>query len=111
MKTVHVKEDFTHRLANRDEHQGDGTFTAVLFRKRYLQYLDNSNAWENDGNEVCLDFLGVKKIGPSFANEAFAYFTKYAPPNKILSKIQLKNASEIQLMIISQELEDGYSRK
>jgi hypothetical protein len=110
MNTVHIKDDFGHRLANRDEHQGDGTFTAVQFRERFLNFLDNKDAWKTGGTVICLDFSGVKKIGPSFANEAFAYFTKYAKPDEILSKIKLTNATEVQLMIIKQELEDGYRR-
>lgn len=111
MKTVTVKDQFSHRLANRDEYQGDGTKTAVQFRELFLKHLDQEQAWTENGNEICLDFMGVKKIGPSFANEAFAYFTKYANPDKILSKIILRHVSEIQKMIIRQELEDGYRRK
>lgn len=111
MKTIDVKKDFHHRLANRDETQGDGTFTAKEFRLKYLSFLDNKEMWKNNNKEIELDFKDVKKIGPSFANEAFAYFTKYAKPELILLKISLINISKIQKIIIFEELEDGYRTK
>ncbi len=110
MKTIKVAEDFHHRLANRDKSQGDGTYTAIEFRERYLSQLDNEEIWKTDSVEISLDFTGIKKIGPSFANEAFAYFTKYAKPKKILSKISLINISKIQKLIIEEELDDGYRK-
>ena len=60
---------------------------------------------------ITLDFSGVKKIGPSFANEAFGYFTKFGvKPDMILKKINFKNISDVHMLIIKEELDAGYSR-
>ena len=111
MKTVKVVDEFYHRLANRDSHQGDGKFTAVEFRNKFLSSIDNINSWDNTDVAVELDFSGVKKIGPSFANEAFAYFTKFAKPEVVLMKIKISNASTVQRAIIDLELETGYKSR
>ncbi len=111
MNTIIVAAEFYPRLANRDTRQGDGRHTAVEFRDKFLAVLDSQEAWDNESCVVELDFKGVKKIGPSFANEAFAYFTQYAKPQLILKKICLKNASKVQTKIIEIELETGYSKR
>ena len=111
MLIVDVGEDFYHRLTNRNKEQGDGKHTAVDFREKYLSDLDDKNAWVNDDVFIELDFSNVTKIGPSFANEAFAYFTQYASPEKILKKISIKNATVLQKMIIKEELESAVKNK
>lgn len=108
MKSVDVGKEFYHRLGNRDEHQGDGQYTAVDFRNRFLSELDDNKAWTRSGVFIVLDFKNVRKIGPSFANEAFGYFMKYTNPSSFLKKVQFKNISEVQLIIIKEELESGY---
>jgi hypothetical protein len=107
--TIDVGKEFYHRLANRDEHQGDGANNAIQFRKRYLSKLDNQAAWTTDSEPIVFDFRNVKKIGPSFANEAFGYFTKYATPEAFYKKVQFINISNVQQMIIDEELQSGYS--
>ena len=109
MLIVDVGEDFYHRLTNRNKEQGDGKHTAVDFREKYLSDLDDKNAWVNDDVFIELDFSNVTKIGPSFANEAFAYFTQYASPEKILRKISIRNATVVQKMVIKEELESNKS--
>jgi hypothetical protein len=111
IKTLDIGIDFHHRLTNRDSHQSDGKFNAVQFRERYLKDLDSNDAWENADIFIELDFSNVTKIGPSFANEAFAYFTKYARPPRILEKIYFKNIKEVFRMIIEEEIEAGYRKK
>ncbi len=111
LKKIDIGKEFYHRLANRDDRQGDGKKTAVEFREKYLSDLDNSNVWKDDKEIIQLDFINVKKLGPSFANEAFAYFTQYAQPERILKKIKLLNISKVKELIILQELKTGYSRK
>ena len=108
MKEINVGKEFFFRLGNRDSHQGDGLKNAVEFREKYLKELDNQKEWDRGDYEICLDFSEVKKIGPSFANEAFAYFTKYASPENILIKI--KNITNVKMSIIKEELEEGYRR-
>lgn len=110
MKSIDVGTDFFHRLANRDETQGDGTDNAVEFREKYLFILDSQDAWVNSDVAVILDFKNVKKLGPSFANEAFAYFTQYASPKRILGKIKIINITEVKLETIMEELETGHRR-
>lgn len=109
---VDIGNEFYHRLANRDEKQGDGKFTAIEFREKYLGYLDNNDIWKSNNIDIIIfDFSNVKIIGPSFANEAFAYFTKYAKPEKIKSVIRFEKISKIHQLIIEKELETGYSGK
>ena len=110
MKTIDVGKEFYPRLANRDRFQGDGKHTAGEFREKYLSGIDNDDAWKRSDKFIVLDFSNVTKIGPSFANEAFAYFTKYAKPEEILRKIEIINASEVQRSIIEEELRAGFSR-
>lgn len=110
MKTIDVGKDFYHRLANRDTYQGDGKHHAVEFRAKYLAELDKEEAWADSAPFICFDFSNVKKIGPSFANEAFAYFTEYASPSVVEKKIKFVNISIVPQEIIRTELERGYSR-
>lgn len=108
MTTVDVGRDFHHRLANRDKYQGDGRYTAVEFRAKYLGRLDNAEAWKEIGQAIVLDFQNVKKIGPSFANEAFGHFMKYTTPDRFLERVRFINISDVQRIIIKEELESGY---
>jgi len=111
IRTVDVGNEFYYRLANRDQNQGDGKYTAIEFRKKYLWDLDNIEAWRGSNPFIVLDFVNVKKIGPSFANEVFAFFTQYANPEKILKRIILKNTTNVQLSIIKEELTAGYNNR
>jgi hypothetical protein len=109
---VQVARDFGRRLANRDKRQGDGKHTAIDFRRKFLAALDNPEIWKTVGKgpAIELDFEGVVKIGPSFANEAFAYFTQYASPERVLERIRFVNTSHVQMLIIEQELRSGYEQ-
>jgi len=112
IKEINVGIDFYHRLTNRDYNQGDGKHTAAVdFRNKFLKELDSEDAWKNPEKKIILDFKEVKKIGPSFANEAFGYFTKYAEPGTIFKVIEIKNASNVQLEIIKIELDSARSGK
>lgn len=110
MRRVDIAVEFYRRLANRNERQGDGTHNAIAFRERFLKHLDTQAAWANPRPEdrTILNFAGVKKIGPSFANEAFGYFMKYCKPTEFLAVVQIENASVVQEQIIREELESGY---
>jgi len=110
MNRIDVGKDFYHRLANRDQRQGDGKHNATQFREKYLLGLDNTDAWRDDSPFILFDFENVKIIGPSFANEAFGYFTVYASQERILNKIRFENLSTVQKSIIETELTAGYSR-
>ena len=110
MREVDVGKEFYHRLANRNKYQGDGRHTAEQFRNAYLCDLDKEDTWNDDKITIIFNFENVKKIGPSFANEAFAYFMKYTTPQQLKKKIRFKNISSVQELIIEQELESGYSR-
>lgn len=110
METINIATSFCPRLVNRDNHQGDGKFNAVEFRDKYLKFLDNSEIWKTESPAITLDFCGVEKLGPSFANEAFAYFTQFAKPERIKRKIIFINISKIKMETIDIELTDGYSR-
>lgn len=109
MKNIDIGKDFTHSLTNRDQYQRDGTYTGIDFRKKYLNELDNKAAWTDDTEHILLNFENVKRLGPSWANEVFAYFTKYGKPEVILKKIRLINISRVKLAIITQEINTGYS--
>ncbi len=108
--TIDVGKDFHERLANRNQHQGDGRYTAEEFRNKYLIDFDNENEWKGGNNIITFDFANVRKIGPSFANESFAYFMKYTNPEGFYNKIKFINISKVQKMIIDQELNSGYCK-
>lgn len=111
IKKIDVGTEFYHSLTNRNYQQRDGKNTGVGFRETYLSELDTDEAWKDDSGFIILDFTNVKKMGPSWANEVFAYFTKYAKPKIILKKIKLENISRVKKSIIQNELEGGYSRE
>lgn len=110
MRTIDIGVEFSAVLTNRDHRQRDGKHTAIEFRQDYLSELDTEAAWIDDSQAVILDFSKVTKMGPSWANEALAYFTKYASPDRIIKKISFINISRVKKAIILQELESGYSR-
>ena len=105
---IDVGTAFHNRLANRNRYQGDGRFSAVDFRKRFLSSFDNQEQWKSGELVVELDFANVRKIGPSFANEAFAYFMKYTTPEIFHRRIKLINLTTVQRAIIETELSTGY---
>jgi len=111
MKTINVGVEFSPSLTNRDKQQRDGTFTGVEFREKYLSALDVDDEWKDEKIFVELNFRDVKRLGPSWANEVFAYFTKYGRPSQVLRKIKLVNISRVKEAIIQQELDTGYSKK
>lgn len=111
MAPIDVGKDFYPRLTNRDDTQGDGKHTAVEFREKYLNVLDNKESWHKLSEPIIFDFQNVKKIGPSFANEAFGYFCQYVTPSDFLKKIKFERISRVQMMIIQEELESAYRAK
>lgn len=112
MNFIKMAEEFGERLVNRNSSQGDGKHTAVEFRKRFLSDLDVPEWWRVTSNIVEIDFSGVRTLGPSWANEAFAYFTAMdLSPKKILEHIHFRNISDIKLQTIKTELESGYAKR
>jgi hypothetical protein len=111
MKTVDIGKEFSDSLTNRDEFQRDGKFTGVDFREKFLNELENKEMWANNNPFITLDFVNVKRLGPSWANEVFAFFTQFAKPNQILKKIVFLNISSVKRAIIEKEIETGYSKK
>lgn len=109
-KNVNVGKDFYWRLTNRDRYQGDGKHHAVEFRERYLSEFDNELAWKDKNLVIELDFSEVKTIIPSFANEAFAYFTKYASPEEILKHFKFINITPVKMELIKKELNNGFEQ-
>lgn len=108
MIKISVVNDFkTTELTNRDRFQRDGSFNGEDFRKKYLKDFDSKEAWRNSDPEIEIDFEGVTKLGPSWANEVFAHFTRYASPKNILSKFVLTGLSEVKQSIIDVELKKG----
>lgn len=110
IRTVDVGAEFYPRLRNRNKMQGDGTHTAIEFRDTYLSEFYSQEAWKDNAPGIILDFGKVTRLGPSFANEAFAYFArlKGVTLDKILSKFVFKNISKIKMGIIKVEIEHGY---
>lgn len=103
MKTIDVGDCCNKDLTS--------TTNGTLFRTYILnEILDNYDFWESKSSKIELDFKNVKKITPSFANEAFAYYLKYANKEQILNKIRFINIKETHRLIIEVELESGYHR-
>lgn len=111
MKKIDVGKEFSTSLTNRDNLQRDGKFNGVDFRTKFLSEFDNNELWNNDDTLIILDFGNVERLGPSWANEVFAYFAKFGEQDRILKKIKLENISRVKLAIIEKEIETGYSRK
>lgn len=107
MKTIKAK-DFSKRLVNRNPQQGDGKKTAIEFRDTYLTDLFHEGAWDNDEPLIAIDFEGIQKMSPSFADEAFGFFAQFADPERIKKKIKFINMSTIQEKILNMELKDAY---
>lgn len=108
MIKINISKQFSPQLRNRDERQGDGTNTAVQFRRKFLSCLVKDERWQPGAEDLELDFSGVEIIGPSFANEAFAFFTKYSTPEDIYTKIKFANINPIDKEIIDWEITNGY---
>lgn len=109
MKTIAIAREFSSRLTNRDRYQGDGKFTGQQFRDQFLAGLDNEEVWKKPEPQIELDFTGVTRLGPSFANEAFGFFTKYARPEVVMEVIKFVNTTNVQEAIIREELESAFS--
>ena len=102
MADIKVAE-FCKRLTNRNKSQGDGEHTAEEFRKLYMTQCQKEDFW-NGKETITFDFSDVIKIGPSFANEAFAFFMgKFNVDKKKFNEhIKFKNISRVQNLIIQQ---------
>jgi hypothetical protein len=107
-KIVKVAQEFSDRLVNRNQYQGDGTFTAQDFISKFLVTFDNPYIWEKNTPTITFDFSGVKRISPAFVNEAFAYFLQYTDKINLLKYFIFENIDPINRIIIEQELNSGY---
>lgn len=108
MKVIKVSE-FSKILRNRNTLQTDGLNTGEDFREKYLKDQDNQEWWNSD-EVVCFDFSDILTLGPSWANEVFAYFTKFknVDEKKFFKKFTFKNISTVKLKTIQMEVRDGY---
>lgn len=108
-KTIDVGNQFYPRLTNRNENFGDGQHTAVDFRNQFLMDYDYPEIWKSsDIKTITFDFANVTSIIPSFANEAFAYFRKYADAKTIKKYFKFINISDVKLDLIDLEFMKGY---
>lgn len=105
-EVIDIGRCFHPRLIHRNSWE---PYNAVMFRYQFLRELDCPEAWLPGGKVVCLDFSGVKRISPSFATKAFAYFLKYADAGTIRKHIRIINCSPVIRDIIDLELEDENS--
>ena len=105
-KVIDVGTDFYYRLIYIDGRLGEKNYNAVKFKEKYLKYLDNKEAWKFMPEQIIFDFKNVKIIGPTFARDAFGYFTKYASAKKVLETILFANISFAHREIITFEIED-----
>ena len=110
MQTVNVGQEFSPYLVSRDEEHRGGFHSGREFRNKYLSHLDNPECWRNGAPSIVLDFSDVTRLGFAWSNEAFAFFTQYADPKRVLKKIRLRNISKVKRLIIKMELEAGYRR-
>ncbi len=106
---IDVGDDFSPRLINRDKTQGDGRFSGVEFREKYLSGLEKKEMWKSNDVFITLDFEHVEKIGPSFANEVFAYFCQYVKDKaQIHNKIKFQHITKVKMSIINEEINSGF---
>lgn len=113
MRKVSIVKNFgTTELTNRDKLQRDGVFNGRQFREEFLSSYDNAEYWKSKTIEfVEIDFSDVIKLGPSWANEVFAYFTKFAKPERVLEVINPTGLSPVKKAIIELEVTKGYRGK
>lgn len=78
---------------------------ARTFRLNYLSKTDNLI------HDTHIDFDGVNILSPSFANEAFVYFTKREKYPVEKRKLSFFNLTRVQQAIIAHEFEEGYLGK
>lgn len=106
---IKIAQDFSDTLINRDKNQGDGTFTGVDFREKFLKSADSEPWWKKQSDVITLDFEGVDTLGPSWANEVFAFFTKFNVNERdILKRFNLVNISNVKLALVKREIASGY---
>ena len=104
--TVYLVEEFWDELSNTAI---AGKRTGAFLRELFMEHMDNQKFWDNvNSPAIRFDFTGVRKITPSFANDAFAYFTKYANATKVLKVIEFVNITNIKRAIINLEVEQGH---
>lgn len=108
MSEVVKVAEFGSFLVNRNSLQGNGKCNGEQFRSKYLSNLEKDTWWNDSSTNIILDFSGVDTLGPSWANEVFAYYTDIYTPAQILKKIVLVGLSRVKSTIIETELEAGY---
>ncbi len=107
---INLAKDFSPVLRNRNKYQTDGKFTAIEFRKKFLNELDSQEWWGNESKTISIDLSDIDTLGPSWVNEAFAYFARYNINSEALfKKINFIGLDEVWKEIIEQEMKDGYS--
>lgn len=109
MKTVDVGKEFYPKLIYRTP--ASGSYSAKEFRRTFLKDFETPEAWKKESPAgIRLDFSHVEAILPSFANEAFAFFARYADADEILRRIELVNISNLRRQLIKDEIQSAYGR-
>lgn len=103
---IEIAREFSGYLVNRNPRQGDGSNNGEQFREKFLKDL-NEDWWKSE-RRLVFDFLGVRTLGPSWANEVFAFYTDKYDRKLILKKFIFENISPVKLEIIHLEIESGY---
>lgn len=104
-----IGKEFYHKLLNRNKLQGDGKYTADQFRDKYLAELESEDWWKDNTKFIELDFENVEVVGPSWANEVFAfYLTRNINKSDVLKKIKCTGLTKTKEIIINREIEMGY---
>lgn len=112
MTVIKIAQEFSPRLVNRNPLQGTGKHTGIDFRDKYLKEADDESWWADPSRSITLSFENVDTLGPSWANEVFAYFTKYTKDKtEILKKFILKDISRVKQSTIETEIDAGYYRE
>lgn len=108
-KIIDVGTEFYQRLTNRNKNFGDGLHTAEDFRNQFLSEYDKQEIWtSSEIKPIIFDFKNVVSIIPSFANEAFAYFRKYADAKTLIKIFKFEHISKVKQDLIEFELMKGY---
>lgn len=105
---IAIADEFSHDLMFRFKKQ-DKKFSAEAFREQFLSALNAQEWWANSNSKIIINFENVDTLTPSWANEAFAYYTKsLANPSQIKERIDFQNLSTIKRQIIEREIQRGY---
>ena len=103
---VDIGIEFCENLIHRDR-KACKTYNAIYFKHTYLWDGSINNLGCGRKTPIILDFINVRRIGPSFVRAAFEVYVKHhGSLNEFYKIFRFENLSKVQKMIIELELKE-----